>query len=163
MLKTINCIGSYMPNHNIYSSQNALVFKISSRIQHLKQRKLLTYRLIDAAAAGVPCPLIHLLTLSKIHWLDQQASSQSDVKYFQDKTGTFSVLIETIKRKPVLKRDGQKIEKQDGHCWSKLVLHLQNSQSLHHKPLFIPQLTGLSDCLPSLQISFTAGKSYWTC
>lgn len=159
MHKTINCIRSYMPNY-ISSSENALFFKISSHFQHLKQRKLMTYNLIDAAAAGVPYPLIHLLTVLKLHWLDQQASSLSDLKYFKDKTGTFSVFIETIKCKPVLKRDGQKIENQNGHCRSELVLHLQNSQSLHHKPLFISQLTGFPDCLPSLQISFTAGKSY---
>lgn len=73
----------------------------------------MTYNLIDAAAAGVPYPLSHLLTILKIYWLDQQAPSLSDIKYFQDKTGTFSVFIEAIKRTLVLKGGGQKIEKQN--------------------------------------------------
>lgn len=38
MHKTINCIRSYMLNNNISSSENALLFKLSSCIQHLKQK-----------------------------------------------------------------------------------------------------------------------------
>ena len=88
----------------------------SQVISNLKQRKLMTYNLIDTAAASALYPLIPLLTTWKIHWLDQQASLSDSISSLSDSFSRqnwqiFSFYLNDKTQTSHLKGDGQKTEK----------------------------------------------------